>query len=95
MVGGRKALGFWRDQVLQELPVRESTFHRLNGENVEETLLFSFILKSCSHLQMSSTSSTMERRVSRVGCDGGGEKVEDVATAVSDLEDEAEVISSS
>ena len=41
---------------------------------------------------MSSTSSTMERSVSRVGCDGGGAKVGGVPAAVSALEDEEEVV---
>ena len=45
-----------------------------------------------SDLQMSSTSSTMERSVSRVGCDGGGEKVDEVPAAPgSSFDDEEEV----
>ena len=34
----------------------------------------------------------MERRVSRVGCDGGGAKVDDVPAAVSALEYEEEAV---
>ena len=41
-----------------------------------------------SDLQMSSTSSTMERSVSRVGCDGGGEKVDAAPAPGSSFDDE-------
>ena len=91
VAGGREPLGLGRDQVLQEFP---NDIDNLIIVTLRWNKLAQQDHSNCmsSYLQMSSTSSTMERSVSRVGCDGGGAKVGGVPAAVSALEDEEEVV---
>ena len=53
--GGKAALGFWPDRIGTLVSMATDSFHRVNVENLVNTLAPSFLIGSSSYLQVTRT----------------------------------------